>query len=117
MAKRGENIYLRKDGRYEGRYIKGRRADGKAVFGSVYARRYAEVKRRLVEIKSALYGAQAPLKAFGDGTLEAWGAFYLKQQVKGRVKEGTYANYRRNLERHIAPLLGQVALSKEPLNK
>ena len=112
MAKRGENIYLRKDGRYEGRYIKGRKADGKAVFGSVYARRYAEVKRRLVEIKSRLYGEQTALGVYGDGSLGEWGAYYLESRVKGRVKEGTYANYRRNLERHIDPLLGQVRLSK-----
>lgn len=32
MARRGENIHKRKDGRWEGRYIKGR-ADGKAIWG------------------------------------------------------------------------------------
>ena len=31
MAKRGENIHKRKDGRWEGRYIKGRTAEGKPV--------------------------------------------------------------------------------------
>ena len=33
MSKRGENIYKRKDGRWEGRYIKERSADGKARYG------------------------------------------------------------------------------------
>lgn len=33
MAKRGENIHKRKDGRWEGRYIKGRTAEGKPVWG------------------------------------------------------------------------------------
>lgn len=32
MAKRGENIHKRKDGRWEGRYIKGRTAEGKTVW-------------------------------------------------------------------------------------
>ena len=32
MAKRGENIHKRKDGRWEGRYIKGRTAEGKPVW-------------------------------------------------------------------------------------
>lgn len=35
MARKGENIYKRKDGRYEGRFIKGHNPDGKAVFGYI----------------------------------------------------------------------------------
>lgn len=31
MARRGENIYERKDGRFEGRYIKGYDINGKAI--------------------------------------------------------------------------------------
>ena len=33
MPKRGENIYKRKDGRWEGRYIRGRSPSGGAVYG------------------------------------------------------------------------------------
>ena len=33
MARHGENIRKRKDGRWEGRYIKGRTPDGKAKLG------------------------------------------------------------------------------------
>lgn len=43
MSKRGENIYKRKDGRWEGRYIKRYvQKDGKVkpYFGYVYARSY-----------------------------------------------------------------------------
>ena len=47
MSRRGENIYKRKDGRWEGRYIKGRSPDGKAQYGYVYARSYQEVRARL----------------------------------------------------------------------
>jgi len=43
MARRGENIRQRKDGRWEGRYIKGRAPDGRALYGSVYAKGYLEV--------------------------------------------------------------------------
>ena len=38
MARKGENIYKRKDGRWEGRYIKSRSSTGKANYGYVYAR-------------------------------------------------------------------------------
>ena len=47
MPRRGENIYKRKDGRWEGRYIKSRSATGKAVYGYVYAQTYKEVKEKL----------------------------------------------------------------------
>ena len=33
MARKGENIYKRKDGRWEGRYIKSRSSTGKANYG------------------------------------------------------------------------------------
>ena len=38
MPKKGENVYKRVDGRWEGRYIKTHAADGKAKYGYVYAK-------------------------------------------------------------------------------
>ena len=35
MARRGENIYKRKDRRYEGRYVRGKTLGGKTKFGYV----------------------------------------------------------------------------------
>ena len=35
MARRGENIYKRGDGRWEGRYIRGRTPEGRAQYGYV----------------------------------------------------------------------------------
>lgn len=43
MPKKGENIYKRKDGRWEGRYIRGRK-NNRAVYGYVYGQTYHEVK-------------------------------------------------------------------------
>ena len=51
MPKTGENIYKRKDGRWEGRFISGRRQDGRAKYTSVYARTYATAKAKLEERK------------------------------------------------------------------
>lgn len=52
MARKGENIYKRKDGRWEGRYIKGRDNFGKAIYGYVYAKNYKDVRTKLNEAKS-----------------------------------------------------------------
>ena len=52
MARRGENIHKRKDGRWEGRYIKTRTLEGKIQWGYIYGTAYAEVKRVLIQKKS-----------------------------------------------------------------
>ncbi len=52
MSKRGENIRKRKDVRWEGRYIKSREANGKAVYGSVYGKTYTSVKEKLKEVNN-----------------------------------------------------------------
>ena len=46
MPRHGENIWKRKDGRWEARYIKNRRSSGKAVYASVYGKTYKEVKKK-----------------------------------------------------------------------
>lgn len=52
MPKKGENIYKRKDGRWEGRYIKARTSTGKIVYGYVYSKTYRETKIKLKEKSS-----------------------------------------------------------------
>ena len=54
MARRGENIYERKDGRFEGRYIKGYDINGKAIIGYVYGRSYKEAKEKLTLAKAQI---------------------------------------------------------------
>lgn len=61
MPRKGENIYKRKDGRWEARYIKERTSDGKAVYGYVYANSYQEVKLKQQQcfmriVEQAKYG-------------------------------------------------------------
>ena len=48
MSRKGENIYKRKDGRWEGRYIKGYDSNNKAIYGYVYAKSYREVKNKMI---------------------------------------------------------------------
>ena len=45
MSRKGENIFLRKDGRWEARYIKERLMNGKYKYGYVYGKNYLEVKK------------------------------------------------------------------------
>ncbi len=101
MARRGENIYKRKDGRYEGRYLAGYSPDGKAKYRSVYAKSYQEVKEKLLKLKVSKQQFQSSGKLTVKELFEEWLFF-----VKLRVKASTYANYRMKANKHILPEFG-----------
>ena len=52
MSKKGENIYKRKDGRWEGRYIKFYDENFKPKYGYIYGHTYTEVKNKLLVNKA-----------------------------------------------------------------
>ena len=58
MSRRGENIYHRKDGRWEGRYWVGKRPDGTPIYKSVYGKRYNDVRRELLLRKAECCASQ-----------------------------------------------------------
>lgn len=60
MSKKGENIYKRKDGRWEGRYIKLYDADGKAKYGYLYGKTYGETKTKLQEKQAQICRGSFP---------------------------------------------------------
>lgn len=108
MGRRGENIYKRKDGRYEGRYIKEYDATGKARYGAVYAKTYADAKEKLIAAKSK---KAEPVQQKKRLTVANWFDSYLSA-IRIAVKPGTYAVYARYIKNHIAPILGGVLLAE-----
>lgn len=52
MARTGENIYKRKDGRWEARYIDSYDGNGKAKYKYLYAPTYTEVKSKLLKAQN-----------------------------------------------------------------
>lgn len=110
MARTGENIYKRKDGRWEGRYIKLYDANGKPKYGYVYARTYSEVKQKLAEQRChfpSADGVSSKTNAKYDDILTAW-----LQSSRTNIKESTFAKYSHIIDSHIRPALGQFTLSK-----
>lgn len=105
MARRGENIYKRKDGRYEGRYIKYYDIFGKAVYGYVYSRSYAEIKELL-----AKYKTKKPTKQGKNTTLSEWLKSWLESQ--GTLKATTKQIYKSHIDNYINPNLGKIPLKK-----
>ncbi len=103
MAKKGSNIYKRKDGRFEGRVPVGYQENGKIKYKSVYDRTLSEVKEKMSEVYSIRQNQ--PGSAIKLAVREA--AQQWLSSAKLRVKESSYANYENIVNKHILPILGR----------
>jgi len=107
MARRGENIYKRKDGRWEGRYIKGKNSMGKSTYGYVYSKTYNEVKEKLTKAKNDCKISFLSQKS--ECSLSEFTSQWL-ESVRNYCKYSTYVKYRNTVEKHILPKLGNYQL-------
>lgn len=109
MPRKGENIYKRKDGRWEGRYIRSYDSEHKAKYAYVYGKTYSEVKRKLTEQRGNVQKVQ-PTKnkssTYGE-LLDCW-----LHSMQLNTKESTQARYTHLIKTHIKPHLGAVQLSQ-----
>jgi len=112
MAKRGENIYKRRDGRWEARAVRGYDEDGKPVYAYFYGRTYKEAKDKMFMSLSFVDCSVSPVikesteaHCFGD-LLDVW-----LENSKFRLKESSYVKYYNLIRRHIKPFLGGYTLS------
>lgn len=108
MARRGENIFLRKDGRWEARVLE-RHGNGDKSYRSLYGKSYTEAKAKKEEYYSKAHRAAVPaakkLASFRY-LAESWLAF-----IKGTVKESTYTRYHRNVYGYLVPAIGKHTVS------
>ncbi len=104
MARKGENIFKRKDGRWEARYIKGYELSGKIKYGFCYGKTYKEAKEKVMRCKAALL-AGTPVPAANRHRFAYYCGEWLRLE-KGQVKESTYVKYDTTLTKHILPRLG-----------
>ena len=111
MARRGENIYKRKDGRYEGRYVIGKTIAGKTRFGYVYGYQYTEVKKELL-LKKAEQAKNPPARN-GDCqcTVGEWLIYWMENELLGSIKPSSYQTYINLLNRYLLPVIGNIRLS------
>lgn len=112
MARRGENIYKRKDGRWEGRYIKGRQENGKIRYGYIYGYKYSEVKQQLILMKYEKQSSNNKNVQPYEGTLGEWTNHWLENFVRPKVKSSTYASYKNKINVHVLPHVGLIKLQK-----
>ena len=95
MSKRGENIYRRKDGRWEGRIL-----NETGRYRYFYDQSYAGVKKKMKDWLKADYKPKfhTGSKSFVSEALEWW-----IQSCYGGVKDSTYENYYYCVYKYIIP--------------
>lgn len=107
MARKGENIYQRKDGRWEGRYIKAHSADGKPKYGSVYGKSYGEAKKKLLAKRAEVLMAQPQEEKLPSADCFERVARQWLASASKNIKESTYNKYADFLGKHLLPYLGR----------
>lgn len=105
MSKKGENIYKRKDKRWEARYIKGYHPNGTPKYGYCYGKTYREAKQKVTAAKAAVLTGRPTATASRKRRFACYCEEWL-QISRNRIKESTYVKYRGMLEKHIKPRLG-----------
>lgn len=110
MPRKGENIFKRKDGRWEGRYIKAHTPQGKALYGYVYARTYRDVKHKLCAAISCQNGIASQPPPLTDAAkfreyAEGWLAYILPQ-----VKASSGKKYANLIASYVIPEIGNTSV-------
>lgn len=113
MPRRGENIYKRKDGRWEARYIKQHSSDGKAIYGYLYAKSYREVKAKLLNRMNSYKESDEEAK---QGNIQPYSFLAAAEgwmsSLTPHVKVSTLNRYRNLLELYINPKIGSQELDE-----
>lgn len=106
MSRRGENIFKRKDGRWEARYIKEIGIDGTKKYGSVYAKTYKEVKEKQQALikEPQVYKAEHCLIV--TSIMNEWLC-----ESKNQLKQSSFQKYSQVVENHILRLLGEMPVN------
>lgn len=113
MARHGENIRKRKDGRWEGRYPVYSREKEKKIYRSVYARTYDEVRRKLIIQKNYPKNAGAEngsAIALSDVRFCDMAEEWLRE-VRSKRKLSTYVKYNTVYHSHIEQRFQAAVLS------
>jgi len=105
MPKKGRNIYKRKDGRWEARYIKSYDKDGKINYGYVYAQTYHEVKEKQEKLS---YSILTPEAAQGTSFCSISDKWLAMQKIN--VKESTFAKYTRIVNKYLDPYFNDICM-------
>ena len=115
MAKKranGEgNIRKRSDGRWEGRYTASYNPQtGKRIIKNVLGKTQAEVKAKLAKALEDSKGLD--IVRTDEYTVAEWLRLWYELYAEPNVRPTTAASYRRNIELHVIPHIGDIKLNR-----
>ena len=114
MAKRRPSgdgmVRKREDGRWEGRIVIGHKENGGSIFQYIYADTQKELTAKLRQNIDACQGID--LTEESRMTLGEWLDIWLNERVADLVRPTTLDGYRKDMEHHVKPYLGQKPLLK-----
>ena len=103
-------VRKREDGRWEGRIVVGHKENGDSIFRYIYADTQKELTAKLRQNIEAFQGVE--LTEQSKMTLAQWLDEWLEKHMTGAVRPDTLAGYRRDLDNHVKPYLGEKSLLK-----
>ncbi|WP_442902053.1 hypothetical protein [Faecalispora jeddahensis] len=97
MARKGENIYKRKDGRWEGRVIN---PEGKYQY--FYAKTYRDVRAKMKNLQEQNKAANQKPVCGQTNAADLFGE-WLAGDTAGRLKPSTYESYYYCMQGYVIP--------------
>ena len=114
MAKRRPSgdgmVRKREDGRWEDRIVVGHKSNGDSIFRYISAPTQKELSAKLRQLTEAYKGVD--LTEESNMALSVWLDKWLDEYMAATLRPTTLNGYRRSLELHVKPYLGNKTLSK-----
>ena len=116
MARHGENIRKRPDGRWEGRYKSFDDERNRTVYRSVYGRSYEEVKEKQSRLRLGISAAPAGGEA-GAGLIFAQAAEQWLTDISDKRKYSTCVKYEMVYRTHLEETVGKCQISADGISE
>ncbi|WP_417042899.1 tyrosine-type recombinase/integrase [Dysosmobacter sp.] len=109
----GGSIHLRKDGRWEGRFVVGYDERGYPKTKNCLARTKKECLEKLRALRASYEAPEKKERSIGPGmTFGEWMDFWYRNYCRPGLRPNTQGAYEAMIYKHILPALGQIPLGK-----
>lgn len=108
MSRKGNNIYKRKDGRWEARYIKGYVGD-KIKYGYIYGKTYTEAKDKVSKCANSNDRLEYANNK-SDLCIKTASQMWI-EGLKPNLKESTIVKYNYIITKYLYPKFGNISVS------
>ena len=114
MARKGNNIYLRNTGKWEGRYVRGRMEDGRIRYGYVSGETYEEALRKRDEAADAYRGSakEKETAMAGKRLLFSTAAGQWLEERRPFLKASSAIKYYNILNQYLLPKFGDKSVAE-----